>query len=371
MTIALDATYSLDRNLSGVGVYSRQLSFGLAEAHLDTSFLFCYRSHRLFRSFRDRLPRNAARAWLRSDGFWPYPARLFHALNQRVDSVRAKHIVSTFHDLFVLTGDYSTQEFRVRFAGQARRAAERSELLIAVSEFTADQLVNVLSVDRSRIRVIHHGVADPPPGLPPSEEDREDIVLHVGAIQHRKNILRLVEAFEATAPGWRLVLAGSDGYGAAEIRDHIAKSPRAADIELCGYVTDAQLEELYAKARVFAFPSLAEGFGMPVLDAMARGIPVLTSNRSATKEVAGNAALLIDPTDVDSITSGLTRVTQSPTLRNQLRKAGLSRATEFSWSKAVARTWQVYEELTGPASAAPRRLQSLGLSGTSDPGSST
>jgi glycosyltransferase involved in cell wall biosynthesis len=368
LTIALDATYSLDRNLTGVGVYSRQLLFGVAEARPDANFLFCYRAHRLFRSFRDRLPRNAARAWLRSDGYWPYPAQLFHGLNQRVDSVRAKHVVSTFHDLFVLTGDYSTYDFRVRFAGQARKAAERSDLLIAVSEFTADQLVNVLSVERSRIRVIHHGVARPAGKSPAEDAEREDIILHVGALQHRKNISRLVEAFEAVTPGWKLVLVGSDGYGAAEIRDRIAHSKRASDIELRGYVNTADLERLYSTARVFAFPSLDEGFGMPILDAMARGVPVLTSNRSATKEVAGAAALLIDPSEVDSIASGLRRVTSSPALRNQLRKSGLLRAAEFSWSKAVAQTWQVYEESLGRrASAALRRSQSLGLLGTSDP----
>ena len=371
MNIALDATYSLDRSPTGVGVYSRRMLFGLAESHPEAKFVFCYRSHRLLQSFKDKLPRNASRAWLRSDGIWPRKAQLFHSLNQRVEFVRAKYVVSTFHDLFALTGDYSTQEFRVRFAGQARKAAERSDLLIAVSQFTADQLVNVLSVERSRIRVVRHGVTLPAE-TPPADEARENIIFHVGAIQHRKNLMRLVEAFEWMPEDWRLVLAGSDGYGAAEIRDRIRRSSRADQIEIKGYVSAAALEELYSKARVFAFPSLDEGFGMPVLDAMARGVPVLTSNRSATQEVAGAAALLIDPTDVDSLASGLRRVVSNAALRNQLRIAGLARAAEFSWESAVAQTWRVYQELLGRrVSAAPRRLQSLGLSGTSDPESST
>ena len=344
MNIALDASYSIGRALTGVGVYSRELLTGLAVGHPETEFLFCYRAHRLMASLRDPLPSNVSRAWLRSDGFWPRRASLFHGLNQRVDSVRARRIVSTFHDLFVLTGDYSTHEFRVRFTAQAQRAAERSDLIIAVSEFTARQLVDVLGVDRARVRVVPHGVWRPAVP-PPTDQERANIILHVGAIQHRKNIVRLVEAFERTPADWKLVLAGSQGFGAAEILERIAASPRRASIELPGYVPEEDLEKLYKLARVFAFPSLDEGFGMPVLDAMARGVPVLTSNRSATREVAGNAALLIDPNDAESVSSGLSRIVNNPALRNQLREAGLARAAKFSWGDAVQGTWQVYREL--------------------------
>ena len=284
------------------------------------------------------------RAWLRADGFWPYSAPLFHGLNQRVDRVRARRIVSTFHDLFVLTGDYSSHDFRLRFAAQAKRAAERSDLIIAVSDFTADQVIGVLGVERSRIRVIHHGVNRP--SIPPPEDaHRENLILNVGAIQHRKNIMRLIEAFERTPPDWRLVLVGSQGFGAAEILARIEQSPRRSSIELAGYVDEQRLEQLYAQARVFAFPSLDEGFGMPVLDAMARGVPVLTSNRSATREVAGSAALLIDPASSESVSSGLLRIVKSADLRAQLRESGLVRAGQYSWASAAAQTWQVYCEL--------------------------
>lgn len=344
MTIALDATYSTGSELTGVGVYSRALLHGLCDAHPDRHFLFCYRAHRLFKSFHDTLPVNATRAWLRADGFWPHPAALFHGLNQRVDRVRAKRIVSTFHDLFVITGDYSTPEFRIRFTAQARQAAERSDLIIAVSEFTAGQLMNAFGVERSRIRVVHHGVRQPA-SKPPADEDRENIILHVGAIQRRKNVLRLVEAFESTPPEWRLVLAGSTGFGAQEILARIAASPRKDSIEVTGFIDDARLEQWYRRARILAFPSLDEGFGMPILDAMARGVPVLTSNRSATREVAGSAALLIDPSDTHSVASGLVRIANNPALRGQLREAGLAHAAGFSWKKAADATWQVYNEL--------------------------
>ncbi len=180
---------------------------------------------------------------------------------------------------------------------------------------------------------------------PPADEQRDNLILHVGAIQHRKNIVRLIEAFEQTPPDWTLVLAGSAGYGEAEILARIETSPRRRSIELPGYVDAAQLEQLYARARIFAFPSLDEGFGMPILDAMARGVPVLTSNRSATREVAGGAALLIDPLKSESVADGLLELVSDAGYRHRLRSAGLTHAERYSWELAVARTWKVYEEL--------------------------
>jgi glycosyltransferase involved in cell wall biosynthesis len=345
LKIALDATYSLGRHLSGVGVYSRELMAGLAAGHADARFHFCYRPHRLLRSFQEPLPPNARRRllWRGLAG----RADLYHGLNQRVDERRWPRVVSTFHDLFVLSAEYSTPEFRRRFAEQARGAAERSDLIIAVSEFTACQVENLLGVERARIRVVHHGVNAP---APRGNNARENAILFVGAIQKRKNLVRLVDAFERVASGWKLVLVGSTGFGAEEIFQKIERSPRRNDIEVTGYVTDAELERLYARARVFAFPSLDEGFGMPVLDAMARGVPVLTSNRSALPEVAGDAALLVNPENGDEITAGLERITGDEELRRDLARRGLERSAQFSWGLAVEKTWSVYGELVGQVS---------------------
>ncbi len=348
MKIALDATYSLDRNPSGVGVYCREILNHLALSHPETSFLLCYRMHRFFKSWRAALPGNARRAVLRETGFcrwWvPWSAEVFHGLNQRLPRTRFRRAVATFHDLFVLTSDYSTPEFRERFSRQAREAASRADLIIAVSRFTASQVEQLLRVEPARLRVIHHGVgilplSDPPP--------REKIVLHVGAIQLRKNISRLVEAFGRMPAEWRLVLAGGCGYGAAEILEQIERSPRRASIQTVGYVSGRQLAELYARASIFAFPSLDEGFGMPVLDAMANGVPVVAGARSALPEVCGDAALLVDPTDTDALAAALTRLAEDEPLRRRLCGLGLDRARQFSWEKAAARTWEVYRELLG------------------------
>ena len=344
MNIALDATYSLDPDLSGVGVYSRRILFGLARFHPEQAFLFCYRSHRFIRSLKDRLPANVSRALLRDGGIGPRRGGLFHALNQRIDAKPCPRAVSTFHDLFVLTDEFSSAEFRKRFAEQARRAAARSDLIIAVSQFTAGQVRDLLNVEPARIRVIPHG-ATLSAGAPSGDAGRENLILHVGAIQKRKNIARLVEAFEQLPDGWRLVLAGSAGYGAEEILARIARSSKREAIDWLGYVNAQRLESLYARARIFAFPSLAEGFGMPLIDAMARGVPALASSHPALREVGGDAALYVEAENVESIARQLGRLIESIELRDELRRGGLKRAAEFTWDSAIERTWRVYEEL--------------------------
>jgi glycosyltransferase involved in cell wall biosynthesis len=349
LKVALDATYSLGPHLSGVGVYSRAILFGLAQAHPEAEYSFCYRPHRFRQSFSETLPRNCRRAILWNG--WPSSPDLFHGLNQRIDSSRYRRTVATFHDLFVMTGDYSTPEFRRRFTEQARTAAERSDLIITVSRFTAGQVQELLKVEPARIRVIPHGTTQRVPLLPSRDRqgavvpEREQIILFVGALQRRKNIVWLVEAFEGTAAGWKLVLAGSLGFGAEEILARIDRSPRKADIQTPGYVPNTTLEQLLQRASVFAFPSLDEGFGMPVLDAMASGVPVLTSNASALREVSGDAALLVDPLDVASIAAGLHRLTEDQALRNELIHKGLKRSKQFTWEKSVEQTWDVYREL--------------------------
>lgn len=340
--ISLDATYSIGRNLSGVGVYSRELLRGLPDKH-PGKYQFCYRPHRFLRSFREDLPPGVGRRllWGGLEG----RADLFHGLNQRVEKGRYRRVVTTFHDLFVMTSEYSTAEFRARFTAQAREAAARSDLIIAVSEFTARQVESLLAVERSRIRVVRHGVRAPSAGTSPRVETKR--VLFVGAIQKRKNVVRLVKAFEALPVGWKLTLVGSLGYGAAEVIAAVQGSTRCGDIELPGYVSAARLEQLYREAAVFAFPSLDEGFGMPILEAMARGVPVLTSNHGAMAEVSGDGALLVQAESVESIAEGLCKISLDDGLRQALREKGRIQAGHFSWEKAVDQSWAAYQELLG------------------------
>lgn len=341
MTIALDATYSLGSTLSGVGVYSREILHGLAEAHPEQQFRWCYRPHRMRQSWREHVPRNVWRSLLYGP-IGPWRADLFHGLNQRLPEARSRRTVCTFHDLFVLTEEYSTREFRERFAAQASAAAARADLMIAVSQFTAGQMEALLNVEARRLRVVPHGVHAPAPAQVPPLESREPMILHVGAIQRRKNIARLLRAFRQLPPPWRLVLAGSMGYGADELREELQRTDR---VEVLGYVDEKQLQQLYRRARVLAFPSLDEGFGIPVLEAMAWGVPVLTSNRSALPEAAGGAALLVDPFQEEEIAEGLRRLTDQEWLAAELVTRGREHAERYSWQVAVEGTWAVYREL--------------------------
>jgi glycosyltransferase involved in cell wall biosynthesis len=340
LNIALDATYGIGEHLSGVGLYSREILWGTAAAHPETRFDFCFRPHRYFRSWSLDLPPNVRRRLL-LEPLGPRSAGLFHGLNQRLPRIPLRRAVATFHDLFVMTGEYSTPDFRARFAEQARDAAERANMIIAVSEFTRSQVISLLGVAPEKVRVVHHGVR----ALDYPAVERRKIVLNVGAIQKRKNIARLVEAFETVDRSWTLVLSGSCGYGSGEILARIAASPARERILIPGYVSPQDLAGWYAKAAIFAFPSLDEGFGMPVLEAMAAGAPVVTSNRSALPEVVGDAAILVDPEDIEAMCQALRDLTQKEALRNELSDRGRARARLFTWEKAVAETWNLYREL--------------------------
>jgi glycosyltransferase involved in cell wall biosynthesis len=343
--IALDATYSVGSKPTGVAVYSREILWGLAQRHPEASYSFCYRSHRFFRSFEAFLPRRAQRLPMFES--WAPPSQIFHGLNQRLPNLSGKRrLVTTFHDLFVLTSEYSSPEFRARFAAQARDAAQRSDLIITVSAFTASQVVELLGIERSRIRVIHHGAYHPSAAQLSSLTKRQPFILSVGAIQTRKNTGRLIQAFEQLPAGWRLVLAGSPtGFGSEEILAQIAASPRRADIQVLGYVSQSRLEALYSRAALFAFPSLDEGFGIPVMEAMAWGVPVVTSNRSALLEISGDAAFQVDPTNVEELRHTLQTLIDQPSLREQMAQRGFAHAAPFTWDRAVDQTWTVYHEL--------------------------
>jgi len=343
LTIALDATYSIGEELSGVGLYSAEILYGLASAHPETRFDFRYRSHRYLKARRVSYPPNVGKRLL-AEPFGPRSADLFHGLNQRLPKLKLRRSIATFHDLFVMTGEYSTPEFRARFREQAQDAASRADAIIAVSEFTKSQLVSLLGVNAAKVHVVHHGIRE----LEYRPGRREKVVLTVGAVQMRKNTARLVEAFETLDSDWRLVLAGAaSGYGAEEILARIRRSPAAERISVLGYVSPEELAGWYGRAMIFAFPSLDEGFGMPVLEAMAAGVPALTSNRSALPEVAGDAAVLVDPLNVEELGSALRILAGSEDRRQKFAERGLLRARLFTWEKAVCETWRIYRKVLG------------------------
>ncbi len=352
--IGIDAGNSLDRPPTGVAVYARNLLAGLARAYPDERFAWFYRSNRYLRSFGGKLPPNVRRRLLEESVLFLSAQRLylFHGLNQRLPNRLRVPSVATFHDLFAMTGEYSTPQFRQRFARLARETASKAGHVIAVSEHTAALVADLLAFPREAITVVHHGVE----ALEAPDPERRRIilrdlgvtrpfVLHVGSLQVRKNIERIVTAFESIGDSLDLVLAGAGGFGADRIMRRINESPARSRIRLTGHVEDKVRATLYAEAEALVFPSLEEGFGLPVVEAFSAGLPVVASNVSAVAEVAGDAAVLVDPLDAEGIAEALECLISDSALRAELRAKGLDRAKRFSWERCAAQTMEAYRSL--------------------------
>jgi glycosyltransferase involved in cell wall biosynthesis len=266
--------------------------------------------------------------------------------------------VAVIHDLAV---HYYPQQFTYKdwlllqvFSAQAARDADQ---IIAISQATADDIARFYGRTKN-VHVIHHGVDLVRFHVPTDAEKtaswdalheaypelRKPYILYVGQIQPRKNLVRLIAAFEklhTENKELQLVIAGSHGWLQAEIQEKIAASLDRESIHQIGRVPHELLPALYWHAQVFALVSLYEGFGMPLLEAMACGTPVVTSHISSLPEVAGDAAVLVDPQSTEAIADGLLAAMGNA---QQLSQAGLARAQQFTWDKTVQQTLQVLEQ---------------------------
>lgn len=367
MTLALDATEAAYPEPTGTGVYSQKLIAALAAPRpdgrsSDFRLILCLRIGPYWKWGRTRRwPEGCAAAPFWEPWLPPRPAALFHGLNQRLPQRHYPVRVVTIHDLFPLTStEYSTPSFQRRFAKILRDAVARADRIIAVSEATRQELLQHTEAPAERIRVIHHGVDPISPATPPTSPDEqlafrkqvlgfegsEKFFLNVGAIQVRKNVANIVLALKRL-PGYRLVLAGGDGYGAEAIHSLIEREGLSGRVVRLGHASSDTLRLLYSTATALVFPSLEEGFGMPILEAMSCGLPVITSNCSAMPEVGGNAALYVDPRNVPEISDAMRRVAEDESLATDLRQRGRERASLFTWGKCAEQTWDVYREAMG------------------------
>jgi glycosyltransferase involved in cell wall biosynthesis len=238
-------------------------------------------------------------------------------------------LVVTVHDLAVLRHPETFNRWTRTYSRVAvSRVAGAADRLVAVSEFTKAETVELLGVEPDRVRVIPNGLEDEFTLDGPASEG--EYVLAVGTLEPRKNLQRLAEA--ARRLGVALRVAGGRGWGGVE---------PPAGVESVGHVEDAELARLYRGAACLVYPSLYEGFGIPILEAMACGAPVVTSRGGATEETAGGAAVLVDPLDPTSIASG---IEEARARRDELRRLGLERAKGFSWRESVRATEEVYRE---------------------------
>jgi glycosyltransferase involved in cell wall biosynthesis len=269
------------------------------------------------------------------DGFLPYSLR------------RRDKAVVTVHDLgWQVHPELYSRKLRVMYGGLFPWALRRADRFIAVSRYTADDLVRRAGVAASKIDVVYHGL-DPTyshVGGGDSGSIEEPYVLAVGGVSPRKNTRRLIAAFArwrgmgGRRSRFRLLITGTS------LDPEFAESALPEGVSLLGYVEKAALPELYRGAAVFLYPGIYEGFGLPIIEAMACGTPVVTSETGAAPEVAGGAAVLVDPFAVDSIMAGLESATH-PEEANRLRALGLERAGYFQWHRAAEDTIRTYRTL--------------------------
>ena len=240
---------------------------------------------------------------------------------------------------------------------QLPEVARKADRIIAVSETTRDDIIRFLAVDPGKIRVVFNGVESRFRQIADTDlltrlRDRyglpDKFMLYVGAIQPRKNISGIVEAYarlcERNVCSHHLVIAGGDCWKSEGLKTQIAALNLQDKVHFLGYVDDSDLPGLYNLADQFVFPSFYEGFGLPVLEAMACGIPVLTSKTSALSEVAGDAAILVDPHSVDEIAYAMERLALDAELRKNCIDKGLQRARLFSWERCAEETLAVLQE---------------------------
>lgn len=292
---------------------------------------------------------------------WVSPSfDILHNVEMAYPIATRKPEVVTIHDLGPLTHPEWFSQSRPRLKRAAvERAARKADCVICVSQATADAYVGLVGdAAADRVRVIHEGVgefffqapeADPLADLADLPPEGTPFFLWMGSkLNPRKNLDRIVEGFERASGEipHHLVLAGAVGWDAEAVLEQIRQSPVSDRIHRPGFVTDAQLRALYRRATGFLYVSRLEGFGLPILEAMASGGAVVTSSVSSMPEVAGDAALLVDPLDVDAIAHAAVRLATDADLRADLVSRGSARARTFNWATCARAVADVYRTLT-------------------------
>ncbi len=257
--------------------------------------------------------------------------------------------VVTVHDLsFLRVPETHSVESR-RYYGGIHRTVRTAERIICPSQATADDLLDMTTAEPDRIRVIYEA-PDPRYGevgpIFQSVDGERPYILTVGSIEKRKNVKTIIDAIAAMSPADRpdVKIVGSPGSAYDDCVKQIARYSMTNRIEFLGRVSTEMIASLYRGAAAMVYPSLYEGFGLPVVEAMACGVPVITSTSSCLPEVAGGAAILVEPEDVDGLRSAISRVIGDRTLASAMRARGLRRAASFSWERAATETVAVFLE---------------------------
>jgi len=296
--------------------------------------------------------------------FVPYDVKrlgldVYHSPNHVLPLAAGCRTVVTVHDLAFLDRRLFNMRRYLYLNMLTRPSIRKASRIICISQYTKRELEARFPFTRGKTRLVYQGLdarfeSPPPPKAVERFKAREGLrryVLFMGAIEPRKNVARLIKAFgravhEAEIPH-ELVICGPAGWRNDDVRAAWLASPVRDRIRFASYVPDQDVPLWYAGADVLAYPSLSEGFGLPALEAMACGTPVVTSDCSALPEVVGDAAVTVRPRSVRSITGGLLRLLTNPVLAEELSRRGLERSHRFDWNTAAAQTVAVYREAAG------------------------
>jgi glycosyltransferase involved in cell wall biosynthesis len=373
MRIGIDANPMM-RNRGGIGWHTYHLLRSLVELKTDDVEFIAYVEPGTLAGLPGREPwshdHHPALRW-KEVHRWMMPWRgrldrldLYHGTNFKLRTEGRYGGVVTIHDLWMdRFPEYSRKVFGQRRSFQrTKRMALRARKVITVSEYSAGDIAALYGVPKSRIAVIYNGVSDAFQSLAqPLALDalrrkfgwRTDrYILFVGGADPRKNHETLVRAYasrHAALKAYTLVMVGPGEHRFGNIDRTAAAAGVTARVVCTGPLELDDLKVLYTHADVFVFPSIYEGFGMPVVEAMACGTPVITSNTTSLPEVAGDAAVLVDPRSVEGMAEALVQVLEDPARRAMLRAKGFTRAKEFTWRRAARDTLAVYRDLCGAA----------------------
>ena len=355
--------YGLDRQAGGIGRYTTKLSGALAGQGVDTLRLWA--GVRPLQADGAALPKAYLLPGLLTFGqveiAWLARRRRLDVVHDPTGALPllltgAARVV-TIHDAIpYVYPQTSTRLDWLIYHVWLPLAVRQADAVITVSEQSRKDILTHLPVLPERVVVVSEAADRRFHPMEPAEvapilrtyDVQQPYILYVGALESRKNLPRLLEAYALLrewSPQWRLVIVGARKWKFSPIFDAVQRLGLETHVTFTGYVEDEHLPALYAGADLFAFPSLYEGFGLPVLEAMACGTPVVTSNASSLPEVAGDAALLVDPYDVEQIAQAMWLVLSQPALAAALREKGLARAAQFSWERTARETIAVYERV--------------------------
>ncbi|MEI6040024.1 MAG: glycosyltransferase family 1 protein [Candidatus Berkelbacteria bacterium] len=369
MKIGIDITRAIIEN-AGIGRFTREITQNLIRVGKTDDFVLLSTHFRESKEknehLKDFIAPNVKIKRLKLPGdfkelAWGWPYALYENIYNKSDILLAPsffevHLayktpqVVIIHDMATfLFPEQRGQEVSARHNKRVKKVCTKAKKIIAISESTKNDIIKFLKINPERIEIVGPGLTQfPEKGKLPSNLKSKSYILFVGTLEPRKNLKGLVQAYRLLSEDLRekypLVIVGAKGWNTAFELEEIKETK---GVNWLGYVSDADLGELYRQAAIFAYPSLYEGFGLPVIEAQQYGVPVLTSNISSLPEAVGDGGVQIDPLDINSIARGLQRLLEDKELAQSLGQKALEHAKKYSWEVSAQKILDILKEVKG------------------------